>query len=128
IQNLKFLQDFWAHPVPSDPEQERLLLSLVDTHPGIRLTEAKEAYPDLSVDVVWALIATRRMFTDLTETSLMRHDQVALFRTEEASIQASRPPAIVDASRSAPLLLIWDHRLFQANVRGETVRLEPDVG
>src|SRR5947209_6035177 len=105
IQNLKFLQDFWAHPVPSDPEQENLLLSLVDTHPGIRLTEAKEAYPDLSVDVVWALIATRRLFTDFTATSFMRHDQVALFRSEAEWMQASRPPAIVAASRSGPLLL-----------------------
>jgi putative transposase len=128
IQNLKFLQDFWAHPVPSDPEQEQLVLSLIDTHPGIRLSEAKEAYPALSVDVVWALIATCRLFTDLTATPLMRHDQVALFRSEEACVQASRPPAIVAESRSAPLLLIWDHRLFQADVQGESVRLEPDVG
>jgi putative transposase len=128
MQNVQFLQDYWAHPVPSDPEQERLLLSLVDTHPGIRLTEAKEAYPDLSVDIVWALIATRRLFTDLTATSLMRHDQVALFRTEEAIGQVARPPAIVGASRSAPLLLIWDHRLFQADVQGESVTLQPDAG
>jgi putative transposase len=128
IQNLKFLQDFWAHPVPSDPEQERLLLSLIDTHPGIRLTEAKEAYPDLSVDVVWALISTRRLFTDLTAASLMRHDQVTLFRSEEAIVQAAHPPALVDESRSAPILLIWDHRLFQTDIQGELVTLRPDVG
>jgi putative transposase len=128
IQNLKFLQDFWAHPVPSNPEQEGLLLSLIDMHPGISLTEAKEAYPDLSVDVVWALISTRRLFTDLTAASLMRHDQVALFCSEDAIVQAARPPANVDASRSASILLIWDHRLFQADIQGESVTLQPDVG
>ncbi len=128
IQNLKFLQDFWAHPVPSDLEQERFLLSLIDTHPGIHLTEAKEAYPDLFVDVVWALISTRRLFTDLTATSLMRHDQVKLFRSEAACVQASRPPAIADELLSAPILLIWDHRLFQADIQGELVTLRPDVG
>lgn len=128
IQNLKFLQDFWAHPVPNNPEQERLVLSLVDSHPGIHLTEAKEAYPDLSVDVVWTLLATCRLFTDFTVTSLMRHDQVALFRTEEAKAGASRIPAIVDTQRPTPLLLIWDHRLFQADREGEWVRLQPDVG
>ncbi len=128
IQNLKFLQDFWAHPVPSDPEQEQLVLSLVDMHPGIRLTEAKEAYPDLSVDVVWALISTRRLFTDLTAASFMRHDQVALFRSEAACVQAARTPAVVDESRSAPILLIWDHRLFQTDIQGESVTLRPDVG
>lgn len=128
IQNLKFLQDFWAHPVIRNPEQERLLLSFVDMHPGIRLTEAKEAYPDLSVDVVWALISTRRLFTDLTVASLMRHDQVALFCSEEAIVQATRPPALLDESRSAPILLVWDHRLFQADREGESVTLWPDVG
>ena len=128
IQNLKFLQDFWAHPVPSDPEQEQLVLSLIDMHPGIRLTEAKEAYPALSVDVVWALISTRRLFTDLTAATLMRHDQVTLFRSEAECVQAVRPPALVDESRSAPILLIWDHRLFQADIQGASVRLEPDVG
>jgi putative transposase len=128
IQNLKFLQDFWAHPVPSDPEQERRLLALVDTNPGICLTEAKEVYPDLSVDVVWALIATCRLFTDFTATSLMRHDQVALFRSEAESVQAARPSAIVDVSRSAPILLIWDHRLFEVDIGGELVTLRPDVG
>lgn len=128
MQNLKFLHDFWAHQVPIDPEQERRVLALLDTHPGLRLVEAQELYPDLSVDAVWALIATRRIFTDLTATSLMRHDQVALFRSEAEWVQASRTPASVDEPRSAPLLLIWDHRLWQAEAHGESVTLRPDVG
>jgi putative transposase len=128
IQNLHFLQDFWAHPVPVDPEQEQLVLSLVDTHPGLRLAEATEAYPALSVDVVWALLATRRLFTDLAATSLMRHDHVALFRSEAAWVQASQTAARVDEARVAPLLVIWDHRLWQADVHGESVTLRPEVG
>jgi len=128
IQNLKFLQDFWAHPVPSDPEQERRLLSLIDTHPGLRLAEAQAMYPALCVDVVWALIATRRLFTDLTATSLMHHDHVALFCSEATCVQASRSPARGDEPRAAPLLLLWDHRLWQADVHGEWVTLRPEVG
>lgn len=128
MQNLKFLHDFWAHQVPIAPEQERRVLALLATHPGLRLVEAQEVYPDLSVDTVWALIATRRIFTDLTATSLMRHDQVALFRSEAEWVQASQTPAGVDEPRSAPLLLIWDHRLWQADVHGESVTLRPDVG
>ena len=128
MQNLKFLQDFWAHPAPVDPEQERLVLALVDTHPGLRLAEATETYPTLSVDVVWTLIATRRLFTDLAATSLMRHDHVALFRSEAACVQASQTAARVDETRVAPLLLLWDHRLWQAEVHGASVTLRPEVG
>jgi putative transposase len=58
----------------------------------------------------------------------MRHDQVALFRSEAEWVQASQTPAGVDEPRSAPLLLIWDHRLWQADVHGEAVTLRPDVG
>jgi putative transposase len=123
IQNLKFLQDFWAHPAAVDPKQERLVLALVDTHPGLCLAEVLEAEPALSVDVVWALLATRRLFTDLTATSLMRHDYVALFRSEAACVQAAR----VDEAGVAPLLL-WDHRLWQVDVHGDAVLLRPEVG
>lgn len=128
IQNLKFLQDFWAHPIPSDPPQEQRVLTLIDAHPGLRLSEARERCPDLSVDVVWALIATRQLFTDLTATSLMHHDQVALFRTEAAWVQASYAPASADESLATSVLLIWDHRLWQAQRQAEAVTLCPDVG
>jgi len=128
IQNLKFLQDFWAHPAPVDPEQEQLVLALVDTHPGLRLAEALAVEPALSVDVVWALLATRCLFTDLTATSLMRHDHVALFRSEAACMRASQTAARVDEAPGAPLLFLWDHRLWQAEVYGESVTLRPEVG
>ncbi len=128
IQNLKFLQDFWAHPIPSAPAQEQRMLALVESHPGLRLSEARERCPELSVDVVWALIATRQLFTDLTATLLMRHDQVALFRTEAAWLQASRTSASLDASLSTSLLLIWDHRLWQAGRQAESITLRPEVG
>src|SRR5437868_8483890 len=89
IQNLKFLQDFWAHEVPPHPELEALALAHIQAHPGIPLTELLDAYPDLPVDVVWLLLSRRRVFTDLSATLLMRHDQVAL-STEESQVQASR--------------------------------------
>lgn len=128
IQNLKFLQDFWAHQVPSEPDQERRVFSLVDAHPGLSLVEAQALCPDLSVDVVWALLATRQLFTDLTATSLMRHDQVALFCTEAAWVQASRVPTSVGESHATPLLLIWDQRLWQVTRHAESVTLRPEVG
>jgi len=78
IQNLKFLQDFWAHHAPIEEAQASQVLILVETTPGIRLSLVLDALPDLSLDVVWALLTTRRLFTDLTATFLMHHDQVML--------------------------------------------------
>src|SRR5947208_2493595 len=64
IQNLKFLQDFWAHEVPSHPEQEALALAHIQAHPGIPLNELLVLYPDLPVDIIWVLLSTCRIFTD----------------------------------------------------------------
>ena len=66
-----------AHDVAVSPEQAALVLVHVEAHPGIRLTDLLAAHPALSVDVVWTLLATRHVFTDLTRTPLMRHDQVS---------------------------------------------------
>src|SRR6266536_3129160 len=52
IQNLKFLQDFWAHEVPPNPEQEALVLAHIHAHPGIPLSDLLATYPDLAVDIV----------------------------------------------------------------------------
>lgn len=42
-----------------------------------------------------------------------------------------QPPAQTGNGRDEryhPILLIWDHRLFQADFQGESVTLRPDVG
>ena len=78
IQNLKFLQDFWAHEVPPNAEQEALVLAHIQAHPGLLLSELLAIYPDLAVDVVWTLLGTRRAFTDLSATLLMRYEHVTL--------------------------------------------------
>jgi putative transposase len=126
IQNLKFLQDFWAHQVPIEAEQGVLVQTLVDTYPGICLTEILDAHPTLSLDVVWALLATRRLFTDLNATSLMHHDQVALYRHEAEAALA--PPVVVSRPQSPSPPLIWDGRLWLVESVGDLVTLRPEVG
>lgn len=128
IQNLKFLQDFWAHPVPIEAEQEAQVQALVDTYPGIRLIEIEDAHPTLSLDVVWALLATRRLFTDLTATSLMHHDQVKLYRHEAEARLMYAPPVIISPPQSPSPPLIWDGRLFLAESAGDVITLRPEVG
>src|SRR5712691_9934407 len=127
IQNLKFLQDFWAHEVPPHPEQEARALAHIQAHPGIRLSELLSTYPDLPVDIVWTLIALRRVFTDLSATLLMRHEQVLLYRKESEANQACLSK---DPSDSLPPfgLLAWDGRLWQIEAMTDEVRLRPEIG
>ncbi len=125
IQNLKFLQDFWAHHVPIEAEQQARVQTLVATSPGIRLPEVLDVHPDLSVDVVWALLATRQLFT---ATSLMYHDQVMLYRHEAEANHSSAPPVIASHHESPSLPLVFDGRLWLAESVGEVVTLRPDVG
>src|SRR5260221_1633670 len=113
IQNLKFLQDFWAHEVPPNPEQEALALAHIQAHPGIPLSELLAAYPGLPVDIVWTLLTTRRAFTDLSATLLMRHEQVTLYaeETQVPSVRQGEPAALETPLPNAPLA--WDGRLWR---------------
>ena len=128
IQNMKFLQDFWAHEVPPNPEQEALALAHIQAHPGIPLSELLATYPDLAVDVVWTLLGTRRAFTDLSATLLMRHEQVTLYakETQVPPVHQSEPAAPVTLVPDAPLA--WDGRLWRIEGWGEVVHLRPEVG
>src|SRR6266849_4173253 len=128
IQNLKFLQDFWAHEVPPYPELEARALAHIQAHPGIPLTELLDAHPDLPVDVVWLLLSTRRVFTDLPATLLMRHDQVALY-TEESQVQSARSvPSLAPPVSPPATPLVWDGRLWMIEALGNMVQLRPEVG
>lgn len=101
IQNLKFLQDFWAHEVPPQPEQEALALAHIQAHPGILLSELLALYPDVAVDIIWVLLSTRRAFTDLSATLLMRHEGVALY-AEEGQVPKEHQGALAHLSTSLP--------------------------
>jgi len=128
IQNLKFLQDFWAHEVPPHPELEALALAHIQAHPGIPLTELLDAYPDLPVDVVWLLLSTHRVFTDLSKTLLMHHDRVALY-AEESQVEAPRSvPSLASAVPLPATPLAWDGRLWMIERLADMVQLRPEVG
>ncbi|MFL5653498.1 MAG: Mu transposase C-terminal domain-containing protein [Ktedonobacteraceae bacterium] len=128
IQNLKFLQDFWAHDVPPHPEQEALALAHIRAHPGIRLNELLQVYPDLPVDTLWTLISQRRVFTDLSATLLMRHDQVLLYGEQAEADRVRRASEFPSDMLSPSGLLAWDGRLWQVEAMTDLVRLRPEVG
>lgn len=127
IQNVRFLQDFWSAPPAVAEADAARVVQFVATTPGIRLDALLRALPTLTVDVIWTLIATHRVFTALTATSLMHHDRVALYGTA-----AAVPPAdTVTAQRTPPtdpVLVQWDQRLWHAEPEGDTIVLRPEVG
>jgi putative transposase len=129
IENFKFLQNFWAHEVPPNPELEALALAHIQAHPGILLSDLLATYPHLPVDIVWTLLSTLRAFTDLCASPLMHHEQVTLY-AEAALVspvhqEGLKPP-------EAPLLQVapvaWDGRIWRIEALGEEVQLRPEVG
>ncbi len=113
---------------PMSAAEEELVLATVEIMPGISVAELLVTHPGLVIDVVWALLATGRVFTDLSATALMHHDQVALYRDEPAWRQAAEQIAPQEQSRVFPELLLWDTRLWQVEAHGELVTLRPEVG
>ena len=101
IHNLEILQDFWAHAVAVSSRQAALVLVHVEAHPGIHLIDLLAAHPARSVDVVWTLLATRHVFTGLTRTPLMRHDQVSSSRGAH-HVGIRLQGALSSPSRAAP--------------------------
>ncbi|HYU72842.1 MAG TPA: TnsA endonuclease N-terminal domain-containing protein, partial [Ktedonobacteraceae bacterium] len=128
IQNLKFLQNFWAHEVPPNPQQEVIALAHIKVHPGIPVSELLATYPDLPVDVLWVLLSTRRAFTDLSATLLMNHDQVTLYADEkQVPLQNLRESvALMTPLHSQPVA--WDGRIWRIEAWGEMVQLRPEIG
>ncbi len=128
IQNLKFLQDFWIHEYPVTASQEYQVVMCLETTPGISVAELLDAFSDVPVDVVWALLTHNRVFTNLSAASLMQWDQVRLYATAEEAEHDGR----VNTALASPLPLFtrirFDGRLWEAEKQGETVQLRPEIG
>src|SRR6266496_6086143 len=128
IQNLKFLQDFWTHPFTLSKQAESLVRDAVTMYPGVSVAALLEAHTDLVVDIVWAMLATQSIFTDLTATSLMNWEHVFLYASaldvESAKqLKEGTPPL---SSIASPLLI--DGRLWEAEMQETQVLLRPEVG
>ena len=128
IQNLKFLQDFWTHLFSIEEEQEKLVLESLQAYPGVSVKSLLEAHPSLPVDVIWALLIKQCLFTNLSATVLTSWDQVFLYRSaaevpKTSGERQNGKEAIPLASR-----LLWDGRLWEAEVEATRVVLRPESG
>ncbi len=128
IQNLKFLQDFWAHPVQISERESDCVLASLEGEPAMTVTELLKRHTDLSVDVIWALLSQGKIFTDLEATSLMQHDQVFVSLSETQAKAYSSPASRSDFSHVLPSPYLFDGRLFQAELTEGSVILRPEVG
>ena len=128
IQNLKFLQDFWIHEYPVASAQEEQILTCLSTTPGISVAQLLDAFSDLPVDVVWALLTRNRIFTNLSAASLMQWDQVVLYLSVEEAEHDARQIARLPPSLPLFLRICFDGRLWEGEKQGETVLLRPEVG
>lgn len=127
IQNLKFLQDFWTHPFTLSEQAESQVRDAIAVYPGITLAALLQAHSNLVVDVVWAMLTTQAIFTDLTTTFLMNWEQVFLYARAEDVEMAKQPE---EETLPAPLVaspLLIDGRLWEAEIQETHVLLRPEV-
>jgi putative transposase len=129
IENMKFLQDYWAHPVPQDLATEQLVFESVTAYPGVSVKALLDAHPRLPLDVIWDMLSKYRIFTDFEATPLKHHEQVFLYRDEQTLVQAKERsnPSVVSV-RELPSAYLFDGRLWQAEVKESLVILQPEVG
>ncbi len=128
IQNLKFLQDFWTHSFTLSKHAESQVLNAITMYPGVSVAALIDAHPDLVVDVVWAMLTTQSIFTDLAATSLMNWEHVFLYSRSEDVETAKQPKEEMASLPSIASPLIIDGRLWEAEIQETHVLLRPEVG
>ena len=128
IQNLKFLQDFWTHPFTLSKQAESQVRDAIAVYPGISVAALLEAHSNLVVDVVWAMLTTQSIFTDLTATSLMNWEHVFLYASASDVEIAKQLKGKAEPITSIASPLLIDGRLWEAEMQGPQVLLRPEVG
>jgi putative transposase len=89
IQNLMFLEDYWVTPLVVDDFHRHLLQERVAAQPGIHLADILKPKGEITVDMVYTLIASEVLYADLTAFPLGEHQEVRLFL--DASSATSLP-------------------------------------
>jgi putative transposase len=124
IENLRFLHDYWATPPRLSSQVVEQAVAQVQAHPGITLDHLTEV---VSLDVLYALIASETLFTDLASTPLTRHAQVAVFPDPTSATRRAETPTPTVAQHPTAAL-IWDGRIWLPLSLGEQVTLQPELG
>ena len=124
----QYIQNFWTHPFSISSQAEQKIRDALAVYPGIGVDALLQAHPDLVVDVVWAMLTTQSIFTDLTTASLMDWEYVFLYASA-SEVEVARQ-ATSDVSPDLPIVspLLIDGRLWEVEMQGTQVLLRPEVG
>ena len=90
-RNLKYLKGYIDENYLVSGELEESLNKIVTTHPGINLTQLLQKAQAANIDDINALIATNKLYIDLSAVSLTEQERVHVFRdqvTAEAYVTA----------------------------------------
>jgi transposase InsO family protein len=126
-RNVLFLEDYLrAEELEICPETIVCFQSLVAAQPGARLADllAYAAQYDLASDLIYILLVTDRLYTDLSAAVLAEPDQVHIYYDEATARRFADPivrpsssrPAKIDAGRN----IVWDGKRWQIINPGET--------
>lgn len=81
-RNLRFLETYLREGTPNIGSAEKqLVVQAVEARPGILLSSLLKIKGVTSADVIYALIASREIYVDLTSGALADPDHVQVFRT-----------------------------------------------
>jgi hypothetical protein len=85
-RNLRFLEDYLAlDPASINQQRANVILELVKEQPGVHLAALVGQLDNQSVDDIYALIASNRMYIDLHVAPLAEPDRVRVFRDAETA-------------------------------------------
>src|SRR5207302_3469182 len=85
-RNLRFLEDYLAlDPASINQQSANVILELVKEQPGVHLAALVRQLDHQSVDDIYALIASNRIYIDLRAAPLAEPDRVRVFRDAETA-------------------------------------------
>lgn len=79
-RNITFLEDYYRNRVDSiDPNQTQLIRAIIQEQPGITLRELLYQANKVSVDEIYQLVATEKIYVDLKATLLVEPERCRVF-------------------------------------------------
>lgn len=79
-RNITFLEDYYRNHVDSiDPNQTQLIKAIIQEQPGITLKKLLYKANKVSVDEIYQLIATEKIYVDLKATLLVEPERCRVF-------------------------------------------------
>lgn len=97
LRNIEFLEDYLRDTIQVPQQYRELIFSIIKSEPGITLGRLLGLGLNINADQIYALIAARDIFVDLTSAPLAERERITLF--------TEKPPDSVISHNSDPYTL-----------------------